>query len=73
MKFKQSPTNDNRISLENSDGSIVFEIRVVDGHSIEVLSFSSSVRDGMDIYESSLSILPHTSDTVVISRNRWEG
>lgn len=72
MKFFIDPDNSSRIYLIGEDNREVFEIQIVNGHSIRISSERSTIKDKEKLYDASLSIVPKTCDSVVITRNEYE-
>jgi hypothetical protein len=68
MKFIIRPEAPTKIYLIGEDNREVFVIDVYDGHTIKVSSGSSIIKDNKKLYGSSLSIVPTTSDKILISR-----
>lgn len=53
------------VRFETEDGRTAFEVKIADGHSIEVRAIMT-IKDGSEIYNSPLSVIPLASNAITI-------
>lgn len=53
------------VRFETEDGRTAFEVRISDGHSIEV-RVVMAIKDGSEIYNSPLSVIPLASNAIIV-------
>ena len=60
----------NFLRILSDDGRCIFEIRQIDGHTIEV-DAGDTVTDNHVIYDDKMMILPKASNLVIISKPKY--
>ena len=67
LKVEQNPLFPNQIDLVTEGDRVAFNIRILDGHTIEVCGYNVT-KDSDKMFDSALEILPVSADRVIIRK-----
>lgn len=72
MKIVVNPESPFSVYFMGDDNRQVFEVRIRDGHTIEVSSGCLVFKDEEKLYDTGLSIIPLVNNRVLVSRVEYE-
>lgn len=72
LKIVVKPENPFSVYFMSEDNREVFEVRIRDGHTLEVSSGGLVVKDEEKLYDPCISIIPLVNNRVLISRVEYE-
>lgn len=72
LKIVVNPESPFSVYFMGDDNRQVFEVRIRDGHTIEVSSGGLVVKDEEKLYDPCISIIPLVNNRVLVSRVEYE-